>query len=114
MYECKQVLTSIESSWGRKCSGEETRSRQTTEQECIPVGCIPSGGGVSQHALGRGVYPSMHWALSQHGLGRGGVWPGGVYSGGVCPGGLPRGVSGQGVSVSKHALHRGCVYPSMY
>ena len=93
MYECKQVLTSIESSWGRKCSGEETRSRQTTEQECIPVGCIPSGGGVSQHALGRGVCIPA-WT------GQGGV------SG--------QGVSTLGVSVSKHALCRGCVYPSMY
>ena len=66
------------------------RQRHYCTQECIPVGCVPSaavavgGGGVSQHALGRGVsaqgvstqggcvcipartarevYPSMHWA----------------------------------------------------
>ena len=55
-------------------------------QECIPVG------GVSQHALDRAVFPSMHW-------------PGGVYPGGVCPGSLcplrvsaPVGVSAQEVS----------------
>ena len=29
------------------------------------------GGGVSQHALGRRMYPSMHWGcVSQHALGR--------------------------------------------
>ena len=45
-------------------------------------------GGVSQHALGRGVDPSMHWA-------------------GVCPKGcLPRGLSTQGAG--------GGVYPSMH
>ena len=45
------------------------------KQECIAVGCVPSaavaigwGGGVSQHALSREVYSSMHWA-----------------GGGVCP-----------------------------
>ena len=38
------------------------------KQECIAEGCVPSaavaigGGGVSQHALSREVYPSMRWA----------------------------------------------------
>ena len=35
---------------------------------------------VSQHALGRGVYPGMHWA--------GGVYPSMHWAGGVCPGGV--------------------------
>ena len=43
---------------------------------------------VSQHALGRGVYPSIHWVggVSQHALGRRGVCPGWVSAhGGICP-----------------------------
>ena len=50
---------------------------------------ILSTGGASQHALGNGVYPSMHWTgvcVSQHALG-GGVPRDDVYEGGVCPGG---------------------------
>ena len=44
---------------------------------------------VSQHALGRGVYPSIHWA--------GAVCPGGcVCLGGVCPGVSTHGMSAQG------------------
>ena len=42
------------------------------------------GEGVSQHALDRGVYPSMHWA--------GGVYPSMHWAGGC----LPRGLSIQG------------------
>ena len=69
----------------------ECHEKKKIQQECIPVGCVPSAavamcipaytgqGGVSQHALGRGVYPSMHWAggclprrvcVSQHALGK--------------------------------------------
>ena len=49
--------------------------------------------GVSQYALGRGVYPSVHWA--------GGVyptmhWAGGCLPGGVCPRGVCLGVSAWG------------------
>ena len=72
-------------------------SSHKRQQECIPVGCVPSaavaaGGGsgavyLSMHwTVGR-LYPSMHWAggVSQHALGRGslglvsaqvGVYPG--------------------------------------
>ena len=65
-------------------------SKNSNNQECILVGCVPSaavamsipaciGHCVSQHALGRGMYPSMHW--------RGGCFPrGSVCPGGVCPG----------------------------
>ena len=46
--------------------------------------------GVSQHALGRGIYPSMHWAgvcVFHHALGRMGCIP--AYTG--------QGVSAEGV-----------------
>ena len=69
-----------------------------------------AGGYVSQHALGRGVYPSKHWA-------------GVSAQGGVCLGGVCLGVSAQGVSawwvcpggclpggcLSKGCLPRGCL-----
>ena len=77
------------------------------QQECIPVGCVPSaavaaGGGwvyPSMHWAG-GVYLSMHWAVevcpSIHWVGGGGVCPGGVSAWGC----LPRGVCPrEGVSV---------------
>ena len=66
----------------------------TRQQECIPVGCIPSaavpvggggGRGVSEHALGRGY-------VSQHALGREVSAWGCVGPGGVCPGGWGWGV----------------------
>ena len=61
----------------------------SVKQESIPVGCEPSvavampipactGHCVSQHALGRrGVYPSMHWVGVSA---QGGVYPGGGVS----------------------------------
>ena len=64
---------------------------------------------VSQHAMHRGEYPSMHWAggfVSQHALDRG-VFAGEYLPGSVCPGGclpggclplVPRGC------VSQHAM----------
>ena len=43
---------------------------------------------VSQHALGRGVYPSLQWewGVCPRGYLPGGVWPGGVWPGGVWQG----------------------------
>ena len=44
-----------------------SQKNDKNKQECIPVGCVPSAavgfkeGGVSQHALGRGV-PVERWA----------------------------------------------------
>ena len=70
-----------------------------TKQECIPVGRLLT---VSQHAMCRGVYPSMHWAavgcVSKHALGRGCLhWGVSAQELGVCPGlCLPRGVSAWG------------------
>ena len=44
---------------------------------------------VSQHALGRGVYPSMYWAVGVYPTMH---WVGGCLPGGVCPGGVFPGV----------------------
>ena len=45
------------------------------------------GGGVSQHALSRGVCPSMHWVggVAQHALGRGCLLQGGCLPRGCLP-----------------------------
>ena len=52
-------------------------ANEVCEGNVFPGVCLSTGGGgVSQHALGRGVYHSMHWAgccVSQHALGRRGV-----------------------------------------
>ena len=76
------------------------------QQECIPVGCVPSGavadgvgGRVSQHALGRGMcIPAC--------IGQGVVCPG-YLPGSVCPGGcLATGdVSAGGVSAQGGVCH---------
>ena len=88
------------------------------QQECIPVGCLPSTavaskGGVSQHAVGRGC-------VSQHALGRWlsawgmfareGVCPGGVCPRGCLSGGVCLGVSTQGLS-AWGCLPRGVCLP---
>ena len=94
------------------------------QQECIPVGCVPSaavamsipactGHCVSQHALGRGVYHSMHWAggCITACTGQGVCIPacsgwGVSAQGGVCPRGvclegcLPRGSTWWGVCLA--------------
>ena len=66
------------------------------EQECIPVGCVPS----TAMAAGGGVDPSMHWAggVFQHALGR------------VC---VSQHALGRGVCVSPYALGRGCLLQCM-
>ena len=68
-------------------SGMRT-ARLTVSQHVLCRGCV------SHHALGRGLYPSMHWAW---GCLSGGCLPMGVCPWGVCPGGcLLRGVSAGG------------------
>ena len=93
---------------------------------------------ISQHALCRGMYipacTGQGVCVSQHAMGRGGVWqgclaegclpvgvcPGGCLFGGVCPGGcLPRGVSAQGVCLPRGGVSaqgvsaQGCVCPGV-
>ena len=63
-------------------SGMHTVRLLTVSQHALCRGavCIPAcTGGISQHALGRGMYPSMHWAGCLPGVG--GVCPGGVSPG---------------------------------
>ena len=70
-----------------RCSDRQERG--VSQHVLCREGCV------SRHALGRGLYPSMHWAggvyPSMHWAGGclpGGVSAkGGVYPGGVCPGG---------------------------
>ena len=69
---------------------------------------------VSQHALRRGVYPSMHWAgrcVSQHALGKGLCLPRGVSDWSVCP--HPIGEGGE-VAVWLGRFCPGGVWPGGY
>ena len=58
------------------CQESIGKAEKAMEQECIPVGCVPSAavtaGGVSQHALGRGCIPAC-------------IGQGVSVQGGVCP-----------------------------
>ena len=91
------------------------------EQECIPVRCIPStavaaGGGVSQHALGRGVCilactgQGGRRCVSQHALGRG--VSAGLPGSGVCPvGGVVSAQWGCSVCPGRGCLPMGVCLP---
>ena len=80
--------------------------RHILQQECIPVGCVPSaavaGRGGEGEVSARGCLAWWGRELSGQGA---------VYPRGVCPGGewgcLDRGMSGQGVSVQRVSAKRG-------
>ena len=73
----------------------------STEQECIPVGCIPSAA----------VAICWGGCLPRGLSARGGVCPGG---GGVCPGGICPGRGCLSRGVSPVGVCPGGVYPSMH